>query len=78
VPKGWERVTEGYSGEGVWFVDKTGWGGDDGLALSQDTFCRELGEYCEQHPDHGYAMFEEGQCQVYVAAYRPVSKPQAK
>lgn len=70
IPKGWEKTDDS------WFVDKTGWGRDDEHALSVEQFKRVLRSYIAEHPEHGLAITEEGEFQLYVSAFRP--KRQAK
>lgn len=65
VPDGWERRDE----ETWWFVDKSGFGADDEPALSLDQFLGRLEAYMETHPDHGVAVVQEGQFQLYVAPF---------
>jgi hypothetical protein len=67
VPPGWERV-EGQE----WFVDSSGFGKDDEPALSVGQFKEVVRRYANDHPDHGFAIVEAGQFQLYVAAFRPV------
>ena len=61
-PESWEKVEE-------WFVDKTGWD-ESGPALSTERFHSEWLEYAKEHPDHGYAITEEGQFQIYISAFK--------
>ena len=69
-PKGWKRVGEGYHGEGTWFVQKD-WGGCEGEpALTHEQFKKLLREYVAEHPDHGFAVVEEGPFQFYIAAFK--------
>ena len=65
-PNGWERT------DATWFVDKTGHGHEWEPALTIEQFKRELRKYVADHPGHGFAIVEEGEFQVYVAAFRPV------
>jgi hypothetical protein len=67
VSPGWERV-EGPE----WFVDSSGFGGDDEPALSVRQFKDVLRRYVTDNPDHGFAIVEAGQFQLYVNAFRPV------
>ncbi len=67
VPPGWERV-DGQE----WFVDSSGFGRDDEPALSVRQFKDVLRQYAADNPDHGFAIVEAGQFQLYVAAFRPV------
>ncbi len=63
-PRGWQRT--GAS----WFVDKTGHGFDWEPALTWKQFQRQLAGYILRHPRHGFAITEEGECQVIVSAFR--------
>jgi len=65
-PKGWKRTGQ------TWFVDKTGHGESWELALTWAEFRRQFAGYLLRHPGHGYAITEEGECQVVVAAFRRV------
>ena len=65
-PKGWEKTGQ------TWFVDKTGHGLDWEPALTWEQFRRQLTGYILRHPDHGFAIVEEGEFQVVVAAFRRV------
>jgi hypothetical protein len=65
-PRGWEKT--GAS----WFVDKTGHGLESELALTWRQFRRQLGGYILCHPGHGYAITEEGECQIVVSTFRRV------
>ena len=65
-PRGWKRTGQ------TWFVDKTGHGEPWELALTWAQFRRQLAGYLLRHPDHGFAITEEGECQVVVSAFRQV------
>jgi hypothetical protein len=65
-PEAWEKT--GAS----WFVDKTGHGESWEPALTWRQFRRQLAGYILRHPGHGYAITEEGECQVVVSAFRRV------
>ncbi len=65
-PEGWEKTGTN------WFVDKWGLGLDWELALTWGQFRRQLAGYLLRHPDHGFAITEEGECQVVVSAFRQV------
>ena len=65
-PDGWEKT------DAVWFVDKTGHGHEWEPALTVEQFKRELRAYIAEHPSHGFGIVEEGECQVYVGAFRPL------
>ena len=41
-------------------------------ALTWRQFRRQLAGYLLRHPDHGFAITEEGECQVVVSAFRRV------
>lgn len=64
VPKGWTKT------DTVWFCDSSGFGAEDEPALTPKRFIKELTEFHATHPDHGYAIEEAGQFQVYVRAYK--------
>ncbi len=65
TPRGWKRTGQ------CWFVDKTGTGYDWEPALTFEQFKRQLLAYAIDNPTHGYAIVEEGQFQLYVAAFAP-------
>ena len=74
-PDGFEKT------DTTWFVDKTGGGHEWEPALTGEQFRRQLRRYIAEHPGHGFAITEEGEFQVYVSAFRPVSSnghPQRK
>lgn len=56
VPNGWHKVNE-------FFVDSSGFGGDNELALSVRQFLTKL------KVGRGYAVTEAGEFQVYVGEY---------
>lgn len=62
-PKKWVPV-----GEPI-FVDSSGWGADDELALSVSRFKNLLIDNLKH--GYGYGIIEQGQFQVYVQAYLP-------
>ena len=64
VPDGWEKTDQ------EWFVDKSGWGASWEPALTVKEFQRQLSQYVADYPDHGYAISEEGEFQLYVSAYQ--------
>ena len=66
-PDGWEKT------ETSWFVDKTGHGYDDEPALTWPRLKRELRRYIAQHPGHGFAITEEGECQIVVSVFTPLA-----
>lgn len=66
VPDSWEQT------EQSWFVDKTGCGEEWEPALTVEQFKMELRAYIAANPGHGFAITEEGEFQVYVAAFRRV------
>jgi len=66
-PEGWLKT------ETSWFVDKTGGGRDYEPALTWSQFKRRMRQYISQHPGHGFAITEEGECQVYISAFMPVA-----
>ncbi len=61
VPDGWE-VAE------TFFVDATGHGRQGEPALTIEEFRSQIFNNITDHPDHGYAIIEEGPFQVIVAA----------
>ena len=63
-PRGWKRT--GAS----WFIDKTGHGLESEPALTWAQFRSRLAGYLLRHPSHGFAVVEEGEFQVVVAAFR--------
>ena len=65
-PRGWKKT--GAS----WFVDKTGHGESWEPALTWQQFRRQLTGYILRHARHGYAITEEGECQVVVSAFTRV------
>jgi hypothetical protein len=65
-PRGWGKT------DANWFVDKTGYGLDTEPALTWQQFRRQLAGYILRHPAHGFAITEEGECQVVVSAFRRV------
>ena len=66
-PEGWEKT------DTSWFVDKTGGGQDYEPALTWSQFKRRMRQYISQHPGHGFAITEEGECQVYISAFQPLA-----
>ncbi len=65
-PRGWQETGAN------WFVDKTGHGETWEPALTWAQFRRQLAVYLLRHPSHGFAVTEEGECQVVVSAFRRV------
>jgi hypothetical protein len=65
-PRGWRKTGAN------WFVDKWGHGLDWEPALTWRQFRRRLAVYLLRHPDHGFAVTEEGECQVVVSAFRKI------
>jgi hypothetical protein len=65
-PDGWKKTGT------TWFVDKTGRGYDWELALTWQQFRQRLVGYILRHPSHGYAITEEGECQVVVSAFKRI------
>jgi hypothetical protein len=76
VAEGWERVDvleEGFDARATagdpyrgFFVDKSGFGGDDEPAMSVAELLDAL------KPGYGYGLCNEGQFQITVAVYRRV------
>lgn len=64
-----ERYSRGYAGDDdqYLFVDKTGWGSPSEPALTFGQFCQWASE---RGAGYGYAMIEEGQCQVVVGVFK--------
>jgi hypothetical protein len=67
IPRGWERLPT----DDWWFVDKNGCGLDYEPALTLRKFLSRLEQFNREHPDYGYAIVEEGECQVFVAPFAP-------
>jgi hypothetical protein len=65
-PRGWRKTGQ------TWFADKTGHGLESELALTWRQFRQRLAGYILSHPDHGFAITEEGECQVVVSAFKRV------
>jgi len=65
-PRGWRKTGT------TWFVDKTGYGLESELALTWRQFRSRLAGYLLRHPRHGFAVTEEGECQVVVSAFRQI------
>ena len=63
-PSGWEKTGTN------WFVDKWGHGLESEPALTWRQYRRQLAGYILRHPAHGFAITEEGECQVVVSAFR--------
>jgi len=61
VPDGWQVAEQ-------FFVDKTGLGRSSEPALTVDQFRSSVHDHIMDHPEHGYAIIEEGPFQVIVAA----------
>ena len=61
VPEGWEEVN-------TYFVDSSGVGTSDELALTTETFIEKL------KVGYGYAITEVGQFQVYVGEFKKVKQ----
>lgn len=79
LPDGWNRVNirerfahnrAVYDGDndgfGAYFVDKSGFSGDEEPAMSQDQLKLRL------QPGYGYAIVQEGQFQVKVGVFEQV------
>ena len=67
MPDDWERTHI------EWLVDDTGHGFDSEPALSIEQFKRRLRAYVMENPGHGFGIVNEGEFQVIVAAFAPVS-----
>ena len=65
-PRGWRKTGA------TWFVDKTGHGESWELALTWQQFRRQLTGYLLRHSGHGFAITEEGECQVVVSVFTRV------
>ena len=66
VPRGWRKTGAN------WFVDKWGHGEPWELALTWQQFRRQLAVYLLRNPGHGFAITEEGECQMTISAFRRV------
>jgi hypothetical protein len=66
IPPGWELT------EHNWFIDKTGRGREYEPALTWPRFKALLLDHIAKHPDHGYAIIEEGPFQAVIGAMRQV------
>ena len=66
-PPGWEKT------ETAWFVDKSGVGQSCEPALTLDQFRRQLADYVDENPGHGFAITEEGEFQTVISAFGPVN-----
>lgn len=85
-PKGWRQVRveddeyqRGINGPyKAWLVDKTGMGDESEPAWTIRGFVEDVAKWCEDHPTHGYAIIEEGQFQIVIAAFEPVKKKTRK
>ncbi len=64
LPDGWELTDD------QWFVDKTGVGSDHEIALTINQFREALRRHIAENPGDGFAITEEGPCQLYVSAFR--------
>ena len=62
--EGWEQIGD------AWFIDHSGFGRKDEPALTLDQFRVKLAMYVAEHPDHGFAITDVGQFQLYVSVYR--------
>ena len=65
-PRDWRKTGA------TWFTDKTGDGLDWEPALTWAQFRRQLAGYILRHPNHGFAVVEEGEFQCVVAAFTKV------
>lgn len=63
VPDGWEAAEH-------FLVDATGGGRTSEPALTVEQFRTCLRDHITDHPDHGYAITEEGPFQLVVSALR--------
>ena len=64
-PPGWEKVQS-------WFADKYGHGMESEPAITHRRLKSILRDHIAANPNHGYAVVEEGEFQVVVAAFKPV------
>jgi len=60
IPRGWELVDR-------IFVDKTGYGTSNEPAWT----LKELKDHGYRGPNYGYAIIEEGECQLYIGVFLP-------
>ena len=68
-----DDLADGWEATGTeWFVDASGFGADDELALTPKQFAGELRRYVAENPTHGFALTGVGQFQVRVGAFYPV------
>lgn len=66
------HVPEGFEVADTFFVDKTGMGRSYEPALTIEQFRTLLYDHIADHPDHAYAIIEEGPFQVVVGALQRV------
>ena len=66
------QVPTGYEVTDRFFVDKTGLGRSSEPALTIEQFRTLLYDHITDHPDHAFAIVEEGPFQVVVGALRRV------
>jgi hypothetical protein len=62
VPDGWEYTKD------HWLVDTSAGGQDREPALTVRRFRDELQSHVAEHPNHGFAITDEGQFQLVVSA----------
>jgi hypothetical protein len=67
TPRGWRHL-EGCD----LFVDKTGWGAGDELALTASRYVDKVKELLRRNPEYGFGIIEEGQFQVYIGVFERV------
>jgi len=72
VPDGWELT------EVSWLVDKTGSAPAWEVAHTVHAFRDAIRQHILRHPDHGFAITEDGPHQAVVAAIRPVFADEAQ
>ena len=62
------RVPDGWDVAETFFVDKTGHGRQSEPALTIDEFRSQIHSHITAHPEHGYAIIDQGPFQVIIAA----------
>jgi len=64
APKGWRHL----EGRDL-FVDKSGFGAEDELALTVRGYKERVKELLRENPGYGFGIIEEGQFQIYVGVF---------
>lgn len=68
VAPGWEETSQ------TWFIDTSGWGSDEELALSTRQFREALYNFVKDHPGWGFAYISMGRSQAVVRAFAPLNR----